>query len=298
MNRPYPRRSEQLCAFCLTRKSTRIGEHAIPKWFLDDIHDESPGPYTHEVNGQPLLKNDGKPWSQNYPLVAQLAACEPCNAILAKRFEESSKDCVRALRDSSTEPFTAEDWQKLAQWHIKTTLIYFHPRTQYAHEVREKADYFSRGSTDHALYSWMVTGGAPPPGIHMWIARFSDEGPSRHETDRLPAEQRFAVTSIQVGGEVYESRSFRWSIYGGPWVQVGYYPGWDPVLHPMGDHPGVYRLWPPQHRYVSGSPSALILLDAADAERFLHCTYKGGPSVLLPPGSDIFTNPLDPGICL
>jgi hypothetical protein len=102
----------------------------------------------------------------------KLPACQACNYVLAKRFEEPTKAILRKLfACDGTMGLSASGTHDVALWFMKTWLLLSHPDVVYSdaridvHAVR----WDSPAPAD--FYEWMVEDRPPPPGLSLWIYR-------------------------------------------------------------------------------------------------------------------------------
>ena len=100
-------------------------EHVLPEG-LDDIFVVG-GPFTTEVNGEPLLRRDGAVRRTNVTRYL-LDVCEDRNGWLDKHFEKPGQGAVRAVFTGET--IEAEEVDAFARWVIKTVLLLLHPNTR------------------------------------------------------------------------------------------------------------------------------------------------------------------------
>ena len=174
------------CLFC-PRRSSRTGEHAFPRslttrLFPDaiDLPPDEAG-YSLTVNGVVQLDRHGSPRLYRDIPRDKTPCCESHNRTLYDRFEAKGQDLAirlfggvwqdgRPVDDlQATEEVLCEaaDRELLGLWLLKTLLLLNHPATIRTSGAPNNSGWFE---PDDALYSWMVDGTAPPPGLWLWCS--------------------------------------------------------------------------------------------------------------------------------
>lgn len=111
------------CVFCGSQ-ATGQGEHVFPTWYLEPWDDQ--GPFTQEVNGEPILRRDGSIQRRQEATRVMLSVCGSCNAWLNQTFEILAKPHVRAVLDR-LQGLDAAATMAFARWWVKTLLLSRHP---------------------------------------------------------------------------------------------------------------------------------------------------------------------------
>jgi len=154
MARGHP--STAPCVFC-GAPSSRHGEHVPPRWFLRRWHGE--GPFTYEVNGEPILTRDASPRKASDLPSSRLPVCDQrsgrdCNGALNRLYEQLGKRHVRAVLDQAQVLDGTELVAAFARWWIKTILLLQHPTAASAFPGAASGNAWERGTAASACGTW------------------------------------------------------------------------------------------------------------------------------------------------
>ncbi|MFF4588019.1 hypothetical protein [Streptomyces sp. NPDC001388] len=269
------------CVFCGAPAPGK-GEHVLPTWLLR--RSDGQGPFTIEINRQPVPKHNGQIERQQLARVL-LPVCgggspSDCNGWLNDTFELPAKRHVNDILDS-LQVITGQDVVAVARWAVKTLLLSNHPEAVNS-ELRKRSRRsweFSQG-----MLSTMRSTGDLPDDLSLWAAVVSPDAPPvilpPFETTFLPR-----VTSDNGAGGAGSSTmlGFATSDPVGSTVafQLAFHPLTD-IEHPLEEAGLVTRLWPnPPARLDLG---ALPALDQSAKDRWGRVFGSGGASIHLPAG--------------
>lgn len=282
-------RASQPCALCSVNPSTRLGEHVIPTWLIDDLFPPADGPYTTDVNGEPVRTREGRPRGHNYLPRLILPVCNPnghgCNAQLNTRFETTdAKAGVRGMHAAAT--LTPAKAEAAGQWWLKTLLLSKHPDAAVPGDGPPRP-VWDRPIEDQ-LYTWMVDGTDPPAHVSVWMSR---RGPHVESGDSADVE-RINLPHFEFGGKVHRSRASVLGI-GDLYGTVVVHPGWQ-LTHPLEASGHAVRIWP-----WPGGPldmAALVPCGPVEFNTLMH-TFGTRVTLHLAPGFDPIATPLSLGPC-
>ena len=301
------------CIFC-GQPSSKNGEHVLPtlltkRWRLAD------GPYTYEINGQPIRDRDEHPRRVEAVSPYRLPVCAHHNNELNRLYEQPAKCSLRAVLDCGVPLEKSERVQAFALWWIKTLLLLLHPALQPTFPGLEAPNGRDLAGT---VYTDLVTG-LPPADVSLWLALADDTTGCA----RLPEPLRIHLpTTFDPEGIVGEPATLLYGFSQGqdlrgdrgetrPQTRVLLA---QLVLHPLSDfeHPFeqaglIVRLWPkPPARVDIG---ALPVLDAKGrqqlgalfvcghyAEHLLAHGWRAGIPAVPGGGSLMFPQPVPPSL--
>ena len=224
------KRSERDCSLCGMSKSSRRGEHVLPRWFVSSVY--GTGPWTVLRNGQRMKTASGRPRSPDttYPW-PRLPCCLTCNGRLNTRFEEPSAEEVKQVVSGSS-ALTQEQANAAGLWLLKTLLLYSHPETEHPLDLERTWRH-----APQQLYRWMLSASEPPPpDLGLWVHRFASSSRPRGSLFDL------WLPEVHADGEVYQCRAATVGL-GNIGVTLLYHPGWN-FEHPLESEQAVARLWP------------------------------------------------------
>jgi hypothetical protein len=159
--------------------------------------------------------------------------CGPCNAGLAKRFEEPAKPLVRALFASEGNiSFNMSEATIVGLWFVKTWVLLTHPACRHS-EPALGPEPWSVVPDD--LYSWMVTGQTPPAALSVWLTK-EDRRLEVLEIRHLP------LPTVVADGRETQFQALRFGLRSLQ-VSLVYHPGWE-IEHPLEAERRAIRLWP------------------------------------------------------
>jgi hypothetical protein len=94
MTNRFPGRA---CVLCPQppRLSEGVGEHIIPKWYIEEFHSEAP--FFSELAGSAYRNRKGDVAVQSALPVPHVPMCGACNGLLNTYFEEPAKSVIRKL---------------------------------------------------------------------------------------------------------------------------------------------------------------------------------------------------------
>jgi hypothetical protein len=252
------------------------------------------GPYTWEINGEPVRTRDGLARRHASAGRVKLPVCVVCNGLLALTFEEPAKPLIRYMFARGGDAvFNHVKAEVVALWFLKTWLLLAHPdATNPAPDV----DFPRWRSVSEDLWTWMVSDQPPPDGLSLWVTKRDDRGLIDHPTRYIPLpvvvadreEIEFQVQRVGLGWPRSKSPA------GGLDVSLVYHPCWE-IEHPLEREGRALRLWP----HNQGGPADFAALPPVDPN---DTTWVKGPrlhffpgtfgSSRLPPLSPMF-NPTD-----
>jgi len=189
------------CALCRKRPASPKSEHILPQWFLDRFPPTKEPSYQVEINGQAVMKRDGRtPRRHNNLGAFKLPCCTDCNGVLSHRFEtKKTRAVVQRLYDSDgLVTADARDARALGLWLVKTWLLLSHP------DAQPNAD-FARTPwvAPDALFAWTTGGGEPPKDLSMWVYRQGTDAATAphsmlaHSRERQAAPPRSAERHVR-----------------------------------------------------------------------------------------------------
>lgn len=228
--------ADTLCVFCRERPSSRLGEHAWPLWLLE-VFTQSDGPYHSEINGKAVLKRDGRRREYSSLPTVQTPCCELCNRELNRRFEQHPKTVIRKVMDTcGMVVLSPEESNLFGLWWLKTMLLLSHENTVDS-AVAVSPERWDLKLVPDDLYTWMVTGAAPPGGLSVWVSRRSDTTvPTTCDPPIM-----YLPTVIADGWKarfMMKRACLRFCE-----VTLVYHPGW-PFEHPLEATHETVRVWP------------------------------------------------------
>jgi hypothetical protein len=171
------------CIFC-GAPSSRQGEHVLPRWLLSRWCGQ--GPFTYEINGQPIPDRHGAPRTArdlppNLLPVCDQRSGQDCNGALNRRYEQPGKRHVRAVLDQAQALDGTELVAAFARWWIKTILLLQHPKTASAFPGAASRPW----DLPPDVYPDLLNGSLPSD-ISLWLAVSDDASGS----ERLPEPLR------------------------------------------------------------------------------------------------------------
>jgi hypothetical protein len=248
------------------------------------------GPYTWEVNGEPVRTRYGLPRQHVAAGRVKLPVCVVCNGLLAARFEEAAKPLVRHLFGThAIAIFDPDEAKAMGLWFLKTWLFLAHPD---ATNPEPDVDPPRWRSVPAEVWTWTVSGHPPSEGLSLWVSRRGDSRQTDHSTRYIP------LPVVVADGEETEFQVLRaglgWpgsrSPYAGLDVSLVYHPGWG-IEHPLEQEGRALRLWPRNQ----GGPADFAALPPVDPNEIiwvrgprLHFFPRAFGSSRLPPLSPMF----------
>lgn len=169
-----------------------------------------------------------------------IPACGTCNAALARRFEQPSKEHLRRLFKSRGNVSLAHPAvERVSLWLLKTLLLHAHPQVRYSDPlVHEKAVRWQPSEAPpRRYYSWLVDGTAPPHGLSLWVFR-ADE----NAVDIGRSIYRIPLPTVTADGATFDFTCFQVTFHG-LHVTLVVHPGWE-IVHPLEAAGTAIRLWP------------------------------------------------------
>lgn len=270
------------CVFCGVPVRGRR-EHVLPTWFLSR-HDGQ-GPFTTEVNGQPVAYASGRV-ERGHLTRLMLPACgkkeeahggRDCNGWLNTVFEQPAKTPVRAALDDVA-PISGPAVRALARWAVKTLLLAAHPDAVYA--APPQRDRSAWEFPDSWLPGLRSTG-ALPADLSLWLGIINPESPE----DACVPDERILLPRIhhpRAAGGVGQATNLGFGLPDGTLAQFQLlsHPFMD-VDHPLEEAGAVVKLWPqpPDLLDIHGLP----VLSRETGRRFTGTFVRGGTSIELTP---------------
>lgn len=239
------------CVLC-GQPSTRLGEHILPRWFVEDCQNE--GPFTVEFGGIPCTSRGGAILTLPSLANIHVPMCATCNNRLNTNLEEKAKPVVRRFTlgpESAPWPYlSAEECGALARWFLKVCLLSKHPDAQEdAPQLDENPVVQRLSFMDVQWLDWMRVGTNPPDSFSVYA--------NRESTDpQTPvAEEALMIFIPHVTVGTMDLHLQTWSIdLFGLLVTVVWHPGW-PILHPLVATGRAFTLWPaPEPRDFADLP--------------------------------------------
>lgn len=218
----------EVCALCETQPASRQGEHVWPQWYLGDEEKHEPGPFAWSHNGQPITNREGVQLPAEAVRVRlMLPVCADCNQALANRFEQPTKEALRALfAANGALRLSAAAAGLVGEWFAKTLLLSIHPRVRWAHPaINEKAIRLELDEVPPAPFcDWLTSSASSPAGLSVWL----------HRTD--PADAGAAVHQValpRVNADGFTTSFIESSVaLHGLCATVVVHPGWA-INHPL-----------------------------------------------------------------
>ncbi|MCT9079337.1 hypothetical protein [Streptomyces fulvoviolaceus] len=269
------------CVFCGAPVPGK-GEHVLPTWLLR--RSDGQGPFTIEIDRQPVPKHNGKTERQQLARVL-LPVCggdspSDCNGWLNDTFEQPAKRHVNDILDS-LQVITGQNVDAVAQWAVKTLLLSNHPKAVNT-ELRKRPRR-SWVFPDGMLPAMRSTGKIPDD-LSLWAAVVNPDAPPvalpSFETTVLPR-----VTWENGAGGTGSSTmlGFATSDPIGTTIafQLAFHPLTD-IEHPLEEVGLVTRLWPNPPARLDFQ--TLPALDQAAKDRMGRVFASGGERINLPVG--------------
>lgn len=218
----------ELCALCEQRPASKQSEHVWPRWYLGDQDKLGPGPFAWTHKGQPIENRDGV----QIPAGAvrkrvKLPACVDCNQALGDRFEQPTKEILRALfAADGALVLVAGDAGLVGEWFAKTLLLLTHPRARYEHPaIDAKAIRLEAEEMPPApYYDWLTSSAPPPDGLSVWLHR-SDPADLGERLHRVP------LPRVTADGTTTDFLQLAVAMHGLCFTVV-VHPGWR-IEHPL-----------------------------------------------------------------
>jgi hypothetical protein len=231
----------QDCVLC-SRPSEGVGEHVIPKWYIDEFAGE--GPFESQLKGEPYKNRKGQVATLPDLPVPHVPMCSECNGLLNTHFENPAKPVVRKLLPGSAShvwpAITDAEARALGRWMLKIGILWAHPDADDDNpHVNRGPDIGKFNSIDPQWLAWMAAGSDPPDGfsVHAWRRDLYSALPWTGSVSRveLPAgtrdgqcEVRFMKREIGIKGLD---------------AVVAWHPGW-PLDNPLVTEGRAAVLWP------------------------------------------------------
>ncbi|MFI7680077.1 hypothetical protein [Actinophytocola sp. NPDC049390] len=227
-----------ICVFGCQRPSSPKGEHVWPYWVLEMFTD-SDGPCRVEINGQPVLKRDGRVRQYTSITKVRMPCCEECNRELNRRFEQHPRLVIQKMLDADGGVVLgSEEAELFGLWWLKTMLLLSHPDTKET-AVGVNPNRWDLAEVPDDLYSWMVTGEPPPSGLSVWFSRQSTAG-CREESK--PVEICLPTVIADGRRATFMARQAGLKFCAATLV---YHPGWPIEYPPEASSGAAVRIWPP-----------------------------------------------------
>lgn len=244
------------CVFCGGAPDSP--EHVYPQWFLK-IWDDT-GPFTVEINGEPLRARSGQPVTSAKMWRIMLQCYGICNGDLDRLFEKPAKDPVRVLMRDVRPLDDQVAVLNAARWVVKTLALAAHPaanHTAFASRT-EKGKKGRNGPWEEYPRAVLdsIKVGDIPADMSLWVAVTDPSTPGLPDP---PFEEVFLRRTSRADGRggSGETRTTGFGLADGrvALFQLVYHPLHD-LEHPFEPDGLVTRLWPdPPVRFdVRGHP--------------------------------------------
>jgi hypothetical protein len=220
------------CIFC-AEPSSPTGEHVLDTWALK-MFPQKVDEYSLYKSDEPVLDRDGVPRQDDTVARAKLPMCVEHNGILNTRFGQPAKPIIRKLLDSGGEVvLDAAEAEIAARWYVKTWLLLGHPRVVWTQPGWDVPPW---EPVPADLYSWMVSGQQPPPGLSAWAFKHAGRKAPDDQVRRLP------LLTMVIDTETVKFQVMCFGL-GAVEVHLAYHPRWE-IDHPLEREHRAIRLWP------------------------------------------------------